>query len=352
MTQTRFAALQGLAILLLLTVLLYWLGPVLSPFLAAAIFAYICQPLVSRLSCKKMSRTTATLLVMGGLLILGGLLAMLLFPLLRSEIDALLLRLPDLIEVVRDKLFSAQAQLGQGAQWGQDSWKSLLTGHLQDAGSVANKLLPWLSGGGAAILGVLMNLLLIPLAMFYLLRDWPELIARMELLIPRRWHVQTVSIIHEIDDILAQFMRGQLLVMLLMSGFYSLGLWLVGIEFALPIGIVSGLLVFIPYVGVIVGVSLASLVAFTQLGEWSAVFWVWFVFGIGQLLEGMVVTPKFVGERIGLHPLAVVFALLAFGQMFGFFGVLLALPMAAVLLVALRHFRTWYLTSDLYRESK
>lgn len=350
MILTRFAALQGVAILLLLAALLYWLEPVLSPFLAAAIFAYICQPLVSRLSAKKLSRTTATLLVMGGLLILGGLLAMLLFPLLRSELDVLLLRLPDLIEAVRNKLFSAQEQIGPYPQWGQGSWKSLLGGHLQEAGSVANKLLPWLTGGGAALLGVLMNLLLIPLAMFYLLRDWPELIARIERLIPRRWYMQTVAMIREIDDILAQFMRGQLSVMLLMSAFYSLGLWLVGVEFALPIGIVSGLLVFIPYVGVIVGMSLASLVAFTQVGEWGAVFWVWLIFGVGQLLEGMVVTPKLVGERIGLHPLAVVFALLAFGQLFGFFGVLLALPMAAVLLVGLRHFKRWYLTSALYQE--
>jgi len=147
-------------------------------------------------------------------------------------------------------------------------------------------------------------------------------------------------------------MRGQITVMLLMSVFYSFGLWLVGVEFSLPIGIVSGLLVFIPYVGVIVGVGLATLVSFTQFGQWSAVFWVWFIFGIGQLLEGLVVTPKFVGERIGLHPLAVVFALLACGQLFGFFGVLLALPMAAIVLVGLRHFKVWYLTSDLYREPK
>jgi predicted PurR-regulated permease PerM len=277
---------------------------------------------------------------------------MLLFPLLRSEIDLLLLKLPDLMEAVRTKLFSAQEQMGQGSQWGAGSWKSVLSGHLQDAGSVANKLLPWLSGGGAALLGVLMNILLIPLAMFYLLRDWPALLDRIDRLIPRRWHAQTLAIIHEVDEILAQFMRGQITVMLLMSVFYSLGLWLVGVEFSLPIGIVSGLLVFIPYVGVIVGVGLATLVSFTQFGQWSAVFWVWFIFGIGQLLEGMVVTPKFVGERIGLHPLAVVFALLACGQLFGFFGVLLALPMAAIVLVGLRHFKVWYLTSDLYREPK
>jgi predicted PurR-regulated permease PerM len=137
--------------------------------------------------------------------------------------------------------------------------------------------------------------------------------------------------------------------MLLMSAFYVFALWLAGVEFALPIGMVSGLLVFIPYVGMIVGVGLATVVALSQFELWTDVLWVWAVFGLGQMLEGMVVTPRLVGERIGLHPLAVVFSLLAFGQLFGFVGLLIALPLAAVLLVGLRHLRAGYLSSDLYK---
>jgi len=211
-------------------------------------------------------------------------------------------------------------------------------------------VLPWLTGGGAALLALLVNLLLIPLAMFYLLRDWPQLLARIDALVPRRWHGKTNEIAQEIDAVLAQFMRGQVSVMLLMSAFYVFGLWLVGVEFALPIGIVSGLLVFIPYVGMVVGIGLATMVALSQFELWSDVSWVWLVFGVGQLLEGMVVTPRLVGERIGLHPLAVIFALLAFGQLFGFFGILLALPAAAVLLVWLRHLKGWYLSSPFYKD--
>jgi predicted PurR-regulated permease PerM len=154
----------------------------------------------------------------------------------------------------------------------------------------------------------------------------------------------------EVDSVLAEFLRGQISVMLLMSAFYSLVLWMVGLEFALPIGIVAGMLVFIPYLGMIIGLLLATLAAVMQFTELTSVLWVWAVFGAGQLLEGTLVTPWLVGERIGLHPLAVIFALLAFGQLFGFFGILLALPMSAILLVGLRHAMKWYLSSQMYRK--
>jgi len=139
--------------------------------------------------------------------------------------------------------------------------------------------------------------------------------------------------------------------MLLMSAYYVLVLYLVGLEFALPIGIVAGMLVFVPYLGMIAGLILATLAAAMQFTELSNVVLVWAVFGAGQLIEGMVITPWLVGERIGLHPLAVIFALLAFGQLFGFFGLLLALPLSAILLVALRYARAWYLASTMYQKS-
>ena len=139
-------------------------------------------------------------------------------------------------------------------------------------------------------------------------------------------------------------------VMLIMSGVYVFGLWAVGLEFALPIGIIAGILVFVPYVGMIAGLAFATLVASTQFAEFSDVLWVWGVFAAGQVLEGFIITPRFVGERIGLHPLAVIFSLLAFGQLFGFFGVLLALPLSAALLVGLRHAKEWYLASTLYKK--
>lgn len=347
MTPTRLSPLLWVVLPLLPIVLLYLLAPVLMPFMAAIILAYICQPLVVRLAVGRVSRTSATLLVMGALLAVFVLLVLILLPLLRSEAELMLERLPDFLENMQARLLPL---LPADMHWDVSTIKELLRDHAQEAGSVAGKVLPWLAGSGAALLGLAMNLLLIPLAMFYLLRDWPQLLARIDALVPRCWHGKVSGIAGEIDAVLAQFMRGQVAVMLMMSVFYALGLWLVGLEFALPIGIVSGLLVFIPYVGMLVGVGLATLVALSQSELWSAVLWVWLVFGIGQLLEGMVVTPRLVGERIGLHPLAVIFALLAFGQLFGFFGVLLALPAAAVLLVCLRHLRAWYLISSFYKD--
>src|ERR1019366_3963079 len=158
------------------------------------------------------------------------------------------------------------------------------------------------------------------------------------------------EIIVEVDRVMAEFLRGQISVMLLMSVYYVLALWLGGMEFALPIGFIAGMLVFVPYLGMITGLILATLVAVMQFTEFSNVVLVWAVFGAGQLLEGMVVPPWLVGERVGLHPLAVIFSLLAFGQLFGFFGLLLALPMSAILLVALRYGKTWYLLSSMYRK--
>jgi predicted PurR-regulated permease PerM len=211
------------------------------------------------------------------------------------------------------------------------------------------KLLASLKIGGLALLGFVVNLLLVPVVLFYLLRDWNDLLARVEGLLPRRWHGQLTGIAREIDAVLAEFLRGQLAVMLLMSVLYVLGLWLAGLEFALPIGVITGMLVFVPYVGMLTGLALASLVALMQFPGIGAAIPVWVVFAIGQALEGMVVTPLLVGQRIGLHPLAVIFALLAFGQIFGFFGILLALPASAALLVGLRHLRNVYLNSSLYQ---
>lgn len=351
MTSERFVALYWLAAGLALVWLLYLLDPVLTPFLAAGILAYICQPLVGRLAgLRFVSRTTATLLVMA--LLFGAVVALLLvlYPLLRYETDMLLAKLPELLEALRQRLQPILEQyLGGTVQWDAATFKELLSTHWKNAGKVSASVLPWLSSNSSALIALAMNVLLIPLVMFYLLRDWALFVGRIDEAIPRRWHARTQEISREVDTVLAQFLRGQLSVMLLMSLFYTVGLLLAGVQFALPIGIVTGMLVFIPYLGSIIGFVLASLVAFTQFDHFSGILLVWGVIAAGQLLEGMVVTPKLVGERIGLHPLVVIFALLAFGQLFGFFGVLLALPISAILLVGVRHLRNRYLSSAFYR---
>jgi len=275
-----------------------------------------------------------------------------LLPLLEREFNMLLVRLPDWLESAKHVALPwLQSWSGSELQWDAASLKQMLQDHWQGGDGSATKLLSWLGARGAALATLLTNLLLIPLAMFYLLRDWNALIARLDALVPRHWHTRVTQIAREIDGILAEFLRGQLSVMLLMSVFYVAALWLAGLEFALPIGLLAGLLVFIPYLGMALGVSLATLAAAMQFGTLGGVLVVWGIFGAGQLLEGMLITPWLVGDRIGLHPLAVIFALMAFAQLFGFVGILLALPLAAILLVGLRHLREVYLASDLYGKS-
>jgi predicted PurR-regulated permease PerM len=351
MTWSRFAVAQWLAVVTVFALLLYLLSGILTPFVAAGILAYICNPLVQRLCAWKMPRTLAVILVMTGLLLLLAALLLIMLPLLQKELGLFVARLPGWVDAARTHVLPRfQEWFGASLQIDGEAIKNLLVAHWQSAGGIAAKVLPWLGSSGGAILSVLINLLLIPLAMFYLLRDWNGLVARIDHLIPRHWHAKVTEIATEVDDILAEFLRGQIAVMLLMSAYYVLVLWLVGLEFALPIGIVAGMLVFVPYLGMVTGLVLATLAAAMQFTAFGNVVLVWAVFGAGQLIEGMVVTPWLVGERVGLHPLVVIFALLAFGQVFGFFGVLLALPLAAMLLVTLRHAKAWYLNSSMYNQ--
>lgn len=340
--------LAGLALL----GLVYLLNDILSPFLAAAILAYIANPLVARLEKLRLGklktgRTPATLLVM---LLFAGLLMLVLFiilPLLQKELLLIAQRLPAYINTLRQHVEPLLMQFNITLDFDAARLQQALTAHWQSAGNVAEKLLGIVSSSGAALLGWLVNLLLVPVVMFYLLRDWPQLISHACDLVPRRWLEQTTTIARDIDDVLAEFLRGQLSVMFIMAAFYSIGLWLAGLELALPIGLLAGLLGFVPYLGISTGILLAvlsGLLQFTSLGDLLPVL---LVFGLGQVAESLL-TPILVGERIGLHPVAVIFALLAGGQLFGFSGVLLAIPVSAAIAVGWRHARASYLASDSY----
>ena len=336
---------------LVVGLLFYALGPILTPFMAAAILAYICDPFADRLQAKGVPRTLATALVLLLLITIFVVLLLITIPLFQKEIALLAQRLPSYLTAANEKLIPwLNAKLGLKLELDFSSLRDSVTAYVQDAQGLAGKVFSSLRIGGLAVIGFFINLLLIPVVLFYLLRDWEKLVEKIDHLIPRRWHGKVTEIAKEIDAVLSEFLRGQISVMLLMSVFYVVGLWFAGLEFALPVGIITGMLVFVPYVGMITGLLLATLAALMQFQEWSSIVWVWAVFGVGQLLEGMVVTPWLVGDRIGLHPVVVIFALLAFGQIFGFFGVLLALPVSAVLLVALRHVRLNYLNSRIYNE--
>ena len=333
-----------------LVALLYLLSPILAPFLFAAILAYISNPAVSWLARHRVPRALGAVLL---LLALAGLLALLLLillPLFVQEMRLLWERLPGYLARLGAQLLPwARDRLGVELQFDPAALKSLAGASLQGADGLGMKLLASLRIGGLALLGFVVNLLLVPVVLFYLLRDWNLLLARIDALLPRRWHARLSGIAGEIDAVLAEFLRGQIAVMLLMSLFYVCGLWLAGLQFALPIGIITGMLVFIPYVGMLTGLALATLAALMQFGSLGGLIPVWIAIALGQALEGMLVTPLLVGKRIGLHPVAVIFALLAFGQIFGFFGVLLALPASAALLVGLRHLGKQYLDSSMYK---
>jgi predicted PurR-regulated permease PerM len=226
--------------------------------------------------------------------------------------------------------------------------KQALSQYWSEVGQVAGGLFSYMTRSGMVLVQWLGNLILIPVLTFYLLRDWDILVARFRELLPRRYAKTFIEMSLECDDMLAGFMRGQLMVMFSLAVIYTLGLSLIGLELALLLGVIAGLVSFVPYLGLIVGILLAGLAAFFQFGEWLPVLQVAIVFAVAQAIEGMVLTPRFVGERIGLHPVAVIFAVLAGGQLFGFTGVLLALPAAAVAMVLLRHAHQRYIDSHLY----
>ncbi len=329
--------------------LLYLLSPILAPFLLAAILAYICDPWVDKLEVRHVPRGLATVIVLLVVIALCVLLLVILIPLFYEELTLLHDRLPSYLAAIAERVQPwLHNNFGINLKLNMEGLSRLFSGNAQGAPGLAGKLLSSLGIGGLAIIGFIANLLLLPVVLFYLLRDWDIIVAKIDHLIPRRWHDRVGRIAREIDAVLAEFLRGQLSVMLLMSVFYVAALWLTGLEFALPIGMITGLLVFVPYVGMFIGLALASLAGFMQFGAGNGLIWVLVVFGIGQMLEGVVITPWLVGDRVGLHPVAVIFALLAFGQVFGFFGVLLALPASAVLLVWLRHVRQDYIESRVY----
>ncbi len=335
---------------LVIAALLHWLGPVLTPFLIGGILAYVGSPAVSWMQRRRVPRTVGALVVMLIAFVLVVGLALVLIPLVQSELSQLVRQLPALAASLYAQFAPwLEQKFGIHLQFDLDTIKQLVAENLDSAQAVSLKVLGGLKAGGMLLITIVLNLVLIPVVMFYLLRDWRLIVRRLDELTPRRWIAKTRTMAFEIDNVLGEFLRGQLSVMAVLAVYYAVALTLAGLQFALPIGILTGLLVFIPYVGFGLGLILGILAALLQWNGWPGFAAVLAVYGIGQLLEGYVLIPWLVGDRIGLHPLVVIFALLAFGQLFGFAGVLLALPVSAALLVALRHLKAEYHESPLYR---
>ncbi len=344
-----------LIVVLVSAVLVYLLAPVLTPFVVSALLAYLADPLVDRLEHSRigrwrLGRTGGVVVVFLLLSLVIAALVLLLIPMLNTQISRLIAELPAIIAWFQNTALPwVTDRLGlDNPSLDGSELTAMLREHWQSAGGIAAGVLAGVSKSGMAVIGWLINLVLVPVVTFYLLRDWDVLVARVRAMLPRPIEPTVSKLANESDQVLGAFLRGQMLVMLALATIYSVGLWIVGLNLALLIGVVAGVISFVPYLGAIVGVGAAIIATLVQHGDLWHLVAVLIVFGIGQAAEGMVLQPLLLGDRIGLHPVAVIFAVMAGGQLFGFLGVLLALPVAAVLMVVLRHLYRRYQESQVY----
>lgn len=330
--------------------LVYLLGPILTPFAVGALLAYLGDPVADKLEQWKLSRTGAVCIVFLVMTLILVAFLLLFMPMLEQQIGNLVAKLPHYVAWLKNTVMPwIQTRLGVHAGFIEvEKIFEIVKGYLPEAGKLAAGLLKSISGSGVAIAASIMNLVLIPVVAFYLLRDWDVMVAKVSDLLPRRVAPTVSRLAGESDQVLGAFLRGQLSVMIALGCIYSVGLWIIKLDLALLIGMVAGLVSFIPYLGSVVGVAAACVAAIVQFQDVWSLIPVLLVFGVGQALEGMILTPWLVGDKVGLHPVAVIFAVLAGGQLFGFLGILLALPVASVIMVLIRHVHDLYKESDLY----
>lgn len=343
----------AIALLLVAVVVVHQLRPILSPFVVGALIAYLGDPATDWLESRGLGRGAAASVVFLfiGIFVVVSLLITL--PLLIQQLDLLVRKLPALFNWFTGVgLPQLQQALGLPVQdIPAMGLQQKIAENWQSLGKILARIGAYVTGSSVNLLVSLGNLVLIPVVAFYLLRDWDKLMPRTLLLIPRAWQAPARDLAKECDEVIGAFLRGQFLVMLGLGGIYAAGLWLIGLELAFLIGVVAGLASVVPYLGTLVGIVAAVIAGLLQFQDPGILIWIGLVFTTGQMLEGYVLTPKLVGGRIGLHPVAVIFAVLAGGQLAGFVGILLALPVAAVVMVFLRHLDQYYKDSELYTDA-
>lgn len=332
--------------------LLYLLSPILTPFLLAALLAYLGDPLVDRLETWRISRTWGVVIVFCGFIALLILIIGVLIPAVNQQVHTLTERMPQYGEWIKVHIGPALSQIFSidMENFSMQNVQEALQKHLGSASGAADSFLAGITGSIGYVITFATYLVMVPVVTFYLLRDWDILIGKIFELIPRQYRAITNELTRRSDLVLGGFLRGQMMVMLGLGIIYAVGLSILRLDMAIVIGMFAGFVSFVPYLGLIVGVVLASMMALLQFQDWPHVLGVWGVFAVAQMIEATILTPKFVGGRTGLHPVAVLFSVLAGGQLFGFMGVLLALPAAAVINVFLGHFKESYLNSDVYND--
>ena len=338
----------------------YLLSPVLMPFFAAALLAYLGDPIADRLEMKfqprfssKLSRSLAVTIVFITMFSLLTIMAFLILPLLGKQVAYLVSKMPEYLDHIQNNVLPEVATFLaiDTSIFDFDLLKKLFTAHYAQAGGIISQVISSVASSGLALTVWVANMILIPVVTFYLLRDWDVLIAHIDELVPRKNLPIIRKLARESDEVLSAFLRGQFVVMLALGAVYSTGLWFIDLKLALLIGMLAGLVSFVPYLGFIVGIITAGIAMLLQTHDVMQLIPVIIVFSIGQMLEGMLLTPVLVGDKIGLHPVAVIFAVLAGGQLFGFVGILLALPVAAVLAVMIRHMHNEYKSSSIFNDA-
>jgi len=330
---------------------LWLLSPVLAPFVCAALLGWLGDPLVDRMQSRGVPRNGAVILVFAAMTAVALLALLLLLPLLQRQLATLVASLPHYRDwLVGTALPWLEAKTGlELVGWLDPSQLfQLAREHWDQAGGAAATLLGYLSRSGFALLGWVANVVLLPVLTFFFLRDWDVFVERAAALVPRQHSTTVGRLARESSEVLGGFLRGQLLVMLALGVLYAVGLLAVGLDLGVLVGVLAGLLTFVPYLGPTTVVVLGGIAALVQFGDWQHLVGVGVVFAVGQVVESYWLTPKLVGDRIGLHPVAVIFAVLAGGTLFGFLGMLLALPVAAVANVLLRYAHERYVHSRLY----
>ncbi len=340
--------------LFLVFALLTWaLSGILLPFVLSFILAYILNPLVVKLESKGCSRTVASVLVIAGLIVAILLAFLIVMPVLESQVIGFIQKIPTYVGALWDKLqplFDAVKNYASAEQIATVK-ETMSNQSISFFNKIGGMLLDLFSQG-MVLFNIVTFIIITPVITFYLLNDWPVIVDKIRGLIPQKKLPFFQEQMQEIDTTLSAFVRGQAMVCLFLALFYGIGLTIIGLDLGFVVGFISGILSFIPYVGSLSGFFISLLLAFTQSAGWGVFIGILFVFGIGQFIEGYVLTPKLVGDKVGLHPAWVIFALFAGGYLFGFMGVLLAVPVTAVLGVILRTTIKAYKESAFYKGSK
>jgi predicted PurR-regulated permease PerM len=336
---------------LLLAALLWLLHDILLPFVAGIALAYLLSPLADRMERIGMNRTVAALLIVAVFVVVLIVLMVLLVPLLVQQGAALIAHIPGYFNRIKELI------LERNFQWlswlGTDDSSKTVSDLVGQAASWMLSFSYSLWTGGKALISFASVLIVMPVVTFYFIRDWHRMIAMADSWVPVHQRETVRRLARDIGAAIGGFLRGQLGVCIVLGCYYALGLWLAGLDFALLIGLISGVITFVPYIGSMTGLMVAAGVATAQFWpDWKRIAIVVIIFLFGQFIEGNVVTPKFVGERVGLHPVWVIFAMFAFGYLFGFVGLLVAVPLAAAIAVLLRFAMRQYFASTFYTGEK